>query len=222
MRGLSGAVLAVAFAVVVAASPAAAQRSSPAKPKPKPKPAPAKVAPTTEPADVTCPEELGVGLRTKASFCFVLAGRNPADGVLVKIPPNTAATLSFDIHNRHTYSEEEVRAGRGFARYTAAIGVLTMTGTLLGRGAVQAEFRTVKDLYDRIGGGAGPGGTKAVAPLGREQVSIPIPAGVDQVSLLGEVLEAMTSAGKEVATPGRPVAIISNVQIGLVPAKPRR
>ena len=77
MRGLSGAVLAVAFAVVVAASPAAAQRSSPAKPKPKPKPAPAKVAPTTEPADVTCPEELGVGLRTKASFCFVLAGRNP-------------------------------------------------------------------------------------------------------------------------------------------------
>ena len=112
MRGLSGAVLAVAFAVVVAASPAAAQRSARPNPSPSRSPAPAKVAPTTEPADVTCPEELGVGLRTKASFCFVLAGRNPADGVLVKIPPNTAATLSFDIHNRHTYSEEEVRRPR--------------------------------------------------------------------------------------------------------------
>ena len=88
-----------------------------------------------------------------------------------------------------------------------------MTGTLLGRGAVQAEFRTVKDLRSHRRRGRARG-TKAVAPLGREQVSIPIPAGVDQVSLLGEVLEAMTSAGKEVATPGRPVAIISNVQIG--------
>ena len=113
----------------------------------------------------------------------------------MSIPPHTQATLTFDLHNRHTYSEEEIRAGRGFAKYTAVIGVLSMTGDLLGRGAVQTEFRAVKDLYDRITGGAGPGGTKAVAPLGREQVSITIPPGVDQVSLLGEVLEATTAGG---------------------------
>ncbi len=98
-------------------------------------------------------------------------GRDPAEGVIVTIPPHTQATLTFDIHNRHTYSEEEIRAGRGFAKYTAVIGVLSMKGDLLGRGAVQSEFRTAKDLYDRIGGGAGPGGTKAVAPLGNELVS---------------------------------------------------
>ena len=63
-------------------------------------------------------------------------------------------------------------------------------------------------LYDLVTGGAGPGGTKAVAPLGREAVSVSIPAGVDRVSLLGEVLEATTAAGREVATPGRPVAIV--------------
>jgi hypothetical protein len=167
---------------------------------------------------VRCPEQLGTGLKTKASFCFVLAGRDPAEGVIVAIPPHTKATLTFDIHNRHTYSEEEVRAGRGFARYTAVIGVLSMTGTLLGRGAVQSEFRTARDLYDRVTGGAGPGGVKAVAPLGRESVTIEIPAGVDQVSLLGEVLEATTAAGRDVATPGRPVAIISNVQVEYLPA----
>jgi hypothetical protein len=192
-------------------------RTTGTKPVPAPKP-----VPQTEPAAVTCPELLGTGLKTKATFCFVLAGRNPAEGVLVAIPPHTQARLTFDLHNRHTYSEEEIRAGRGFAKYTAVIGVLSMTGDLLGRGAVQTEFRAVKDLYDRIGGGAGPGGTKAVAPLGREQVSIVIPAGIDQVSLLGEVLEATTAAGREVATPGRPVAIVSNVQVTYLPAPPPR
>jgi len=204
----------------VVCAPLHAQRSRTTTKKPAP-PAP-KPAPKTEPADVKCPEQLGTGLRTKATFCFVLAGRDPAEGVVVTIPPHSQATLTFDLHNRHTYSEEEIRAGRGFAKYTAVIGVLSMTGELLGRGAVQTEFRTAKDLYDRIAGGAGPGGTKAVAPLGREQVSITIPAKVDQVSLLGEVLEATTAAGREVATPGRPVAIVSNVQVTYVPAPPPR
>jgi hypothetical protein len=185
--------------------------------KPAPKP-----VPKTEPAEVKCREQLGTGIKTKEDFCFVLAGRDPADGVIVTIPPHTEATLTFDLHNRHAYSEEEVRAGRGFAKYTAVVGVLSMTGTLLGRGAVQTEFRTARDLYDRIGGGAGPGGTKAVAPLGREQVSITIPPGVDQVSLLGEVLEATTSAGREIAAPGRPVAIVSNLQVEYIPAPPSK
>ena len=168
-----------------------------------------------------CPETLGTGVKTGAVFCFVLAGRDPAQGVLVAIPPHTGpATLLFDIHNRHTYSEEDIRAGRGFAKYTAVIGVLTLKGELLSRGAVQTEFRTAKDLYDRVSGGAGPGGVKAVAPLGREEVSVTIPAGVDQVSLLGEVLDATTAAGRETATPGRTVAIISNVRVEFRPAPP--
>jgi hypothetical protein len=45
-----------------------------------------------------------------------------------------------------------------------------------------------------------------------------IPAGVDQVSLLGEVLDATTAAGRETATPGRTVAIISNVRVEYRPA----
>jgi hypothetical protein len=208
--------------ILTAAASADAQRTQSGRSSTR-KPAPvAKPALKVEPADVKCPEQLGTGLKTKASFCFVLAGRDPSEGVIVTIPPHTKATLTFDIHNRHTYSEEEVRAGRGFARYTAVIGVLSMSGTLLGRGAVQTEFRTARDLYDRITGGAGPGGVKAVAPLGRESVTIDVPAGVDQVSLLGELLEASTSAGREVATPGRPVAIISNVQVEYVPAPVRK
>jgi hypothetical protein len=205
--------------VLAGASDISAQRKKTTAKKPAPKPVPMKV----EPAQVKCPEVLGTGVRTGASYCFVLAGREAAQGVLVTIPPHTGtATLSFNLHNRHTYSEEDIRAGRGYSKYTAIIGVLTMNNDLLNRGAVQSEFRTAADLYERIAGGAGPGGVKAVAPIGNEEVFVTIPADVNQVSLLGEVLDATTSAGRETATPGRTVAIVSNLKVEYRPAPPRR
>ena len=203
-------VAAVLFVLTIGAD---AQRRTTKKPPP---PAP----PKTEPAKVQCRESLGTGVRTQASYCFVLAGRDPAEGVLVTIPSHTGpARLTFDLHNRHTYSEEDVKSGRGFAAYTAVIGVLTMKGDLLGRGAVRSEFRKAADLFERIGGGAGPGGVKAVAPIGNETVVVEIPAGVTQVSLLGEMLEALTAIGRESASPGRPVAIVSNVRVEYRPGK---
>jgi hypothetical protein len=42
------------------------------------------------------------------------------------------------------------------------------------------------------------------------------------VSLLGEILEAHTPAGRETATPGRPVAIVSNIQVEYRPAPAKR
>jgi hypothetical protein len=209
------------LSLVLSAAPSAQRRRAapPRKPAPAAKAAPLKIAP----AEVKCPESLGVGIRTGASYCFVLAGREPGEGVIVTVPPHAGpATLKFDLHNRHTYSEEDVRAGHGFAKYTAIVAVLSMKGDLLGRGAVQTEFRTAQDLYDRVSGGAGPGGVKAVAPLGKEEISVAIPAGTDVVSLLGEVLDATTSAGHETATPGRTVAIISNVRVEYRPAPPAR
>ena len=150
----------------------------------------------------------------------MLAGRDPADGVRVTIPKHVeVASLMFDLHNRHTYSDEDIRAGRGFAKYTAVVAVLTMKGELVDRGAVQTEFRSAGDLYERISGGAGPGGVKAVAPLGSEPIRISIPANVDEVSILGEVLDATTAAGRETATQGRTVAIISNVRVEYRPAR---
>jgi hypothetical protein len=214
------ALLLVLCALLTTVPVEAQRRRAPAPTKPAPPPP---AALKTEPAAVKCSELLGTGIKTHATFCFVLAGRDPAQGVLVSIPPHTGtATLTFSLHNRHTYSEEEMKAGQGFAKYTAVVGVLSMTGDLLGRGAVQSEFRAAKDLYDRVSGGAGPGGVKAVAPIGNEAVSVTIPANVEQVSLLGELLEATTAAGRESAAPGRPVAIVSNVQIEYRPAPPAR
>ena len=178
----------------------------------------------TEPATIDCPSLLGEGVQTGRSFCDVLTGGDPAAGVIVKLPPHTGtATLTFDLHNRHTYSEGLIKEGRAYRHYTATIGVLTMDNTLLSRAVVQSEFRVVADLVDFVSGGAGPGGVKAVAPSGTESISIVIPSGEDSVSILGEKLAIVRPDGTDNFTvPGRPVAIVSNVMLEYRPAPARR
>jgi hypothetical protein len=174
--------------------------------------------------DVKCPSLIGMGVKTVRSFCDVPAGRDPVQGIVITLPAHAGpGTLTFDLHARHLYSEDEMKRGKAYSHYRAVIGALTMNGELLDRGAVEAEFRGPADLFDRIGGGAGPGSLKAVAPAGREQVVITVPAGTDQVSLLGETLDATTSAGHEtIVMPGRPVAIVSNLLFEYHPAPVRR
>ena len=175
MRCASACLVALAIAV-----PAFAQAQKPVRKAPAP---PATAAKQVAP-EMTCPAPLGVGVKTKLSFCEVMIGRDPANGVVITIPPHKGpATLTFDLHNLHTYSEEQVKAHRAFSRYTATIGVLTLDNTLLSRAVVQNEFRAASDLVDRVGGGAGPGGVKAVAPTGSESISVAIPEGELSVSL---------------------------------------
>lgn len=169
----------------------------------------------SEPWEIKCPAPLGKGVSTEKKFCDVLTGRDPLEGIIIRIPPHRGrAILSFDLHNRQTYSEQEILAERAFSRYTATIGVLTLENELLSRAVIQSEFRTADDLVDRITGGAGPGGLKAVAPTGSERISIEIPSGINEISILGEKLEVMRVDRQEHFTsPGRPIATISNVSV---------
>jgi hypothetical protein len=194
------------------------------------RPAPARKAPPPQPqvtrveADVTCPSELGTGVKTRRRFCDVLTGRDPQGGIIVAIPPHRGPiTLSFELHNRHTYSEELVKTKKAFRQYTATIGVLTMDNTLVERAIIQSDFRTAADLFDRIEGGAGPGGVKAVAPSGAEMITMELPEEVeDHVSILGESLKVKRPDGDDnFSAPGRPIATISNVMLEYRPAPPR-
>jgi hypothetical protein len=205
--------------VLMMARLAAGQTRRPVHKPVAPPPAPlTKVVP-----EVMCPTPLGIGVATKLSFCDVMTGRDPSGGVLIPIPPHKGpVTLTFDLHNRHMYSDEQLKANRAHARYTATVGVLTMDNTLISRAVVQNEFRTAGDLVDRIGGGAGPGGVKAVAPTGTESVTINIPESEDQVSILGEKLTYERIDGSATYTsPGRPVAVISNLMIEYRPPPPK-
>jgi hypothetical protein len=216
--GWAGTIGRTAAIVLMLAVSAAAQTRRPAG-RPAPPPLP---PPKQEPADVVCPTPLGNGVVSKLAFCDVMSGRNPAEGILIKLPQHRGpVTLTFDLHNRHTYSEEQVKANRAFSRYTATVGVLTMDNTLISRAVVENEFRKVTDLVDRVSGGAGPGGVKAVAPTGTESISITIPEEEEQVSILGEKLTVERVDGTATySSPGRPIAIISNVMIEYRPGPP--
>jgi hypothetical protein len=207
-------------------TPTPQTRTPPRTPARTPARRPAPLPPLkTEAPMITCPNPLGEGVQTRRTFCDVLTGRDPADGILVDVPPHVGpARISFDLHNRHMYSEELIKSNRAYRRYTASIGVLTMDNTLLSRAVVQSEFRTVGDLVDRIGGGAGPGGVKAVAPTGTEPISIEIPEGEERVSILGEklIVERLDGPPDNFLLPGQPVAIVSNVMLEYRPAPPKR
>jgi hypothetical protein len=192
------------------------KKSTPAKKAPEP-------PPSRIQAELKCSSELGVGVKTARRFCDVLTGSDPKEGVLVTIPPHRGpVTISFELHNRHTYSAELVKLKQAYRKYTATVGVLTMDNTLVDRAVVQSEFRAEKDLFDRISGGAGPGGVKAVAPSGDEFITIELPANVaEQVSILGEKLSVMNPDGNDTFTsPGRPIATISNVMLEYRPGPP--
>jgi hypothetical protein len=199
-----------------------AQRRAPAR-----KAAPAPPPITRIAADLRCPSELGVGVKTERLFCDVLTGRDPKEGILVTIPPHRGpVTLSFELHNRHMYSDELIKAKKSFRQYTATVGVLTTDNTLVQRAVIQSDFRAAADLFDRIQGGAGPGRVKAVAPTGSEFVTIELPEDIgDHVSILGEGLKVKRPDGDDTFTaPGRPIATISNVMLEYrpAPAPPRR
>jgi hypothetical protein len=213
----------IAVVALLSVAPLDAQTTKRPAPKASARKPPASPTPqlTRIQAELSCPSELGMGVKTRRLYCDVLTGRDPKAGILITIPPHRGpVALSFELHNRHTYSEEQVKAKKAFRQYTATVGVLTMDNTLIERAIIQSDFRAAKDLYDRIEGGAGPGGFKAVAPSGSELITMELPEDVgERVSILGENLKVKRPDGDDnFVAPGRPIATVSNVMIEYRPA----
>lgn len=177
-------------------------------------------APAAAPVpDVTtafsCAADLGVGIKSKRKFCDIVISLAPKEGVTMTIPPHTGvSTLRFDLHNRYTLAAAAATPAQMFAKHTAAVAVLDQNGAVVGRAAVSRELRTEVDLFDRIAGGAGPGGAIAVAPGRPEPVVLELPEAVNLIAVVGLSLEAMSLAEQGTfTTPGRPVAAGSNFRI---------
>jgi hypothetical protein len=211
-----------AKAAQTAKPPATTTKKPATRPATRKPPAPKPLPLVTEPAVYSCPTTLGQGVRSDVTYCDVQIGRDPAGGVVIPFPPHQGpVTLSFDLHNRHTYSEEQIKTNRAYHRYTATIGVLALDNTLLSRFYVQNEFRTAADLVDRIKGGSGPGGLKAVAPTGSERIVFVVDEEENGVSILGDKLSVSRVDGVDnFSAPGRPIAVISNVMLEYRPAPP--
>jgi hypothetical protein len=170
--------------------------------------------------DATCASDLGSGVKTNRSFCDVIIATAPGKSVAMSIPAHTGpATLLFDLHNRFSAPAGSSDPAQAFQRHTVIVGVVRPTGELIDRAAVVGEFRTVQDLFDRISG-SGPSGVKAVAPGPVQAVRVTIPAGVQAIGIVGIRQDIDTrTAHAAFTTPGRPVAIVSNLRIEYVPGR---
>ncbi len=190
----------------------------------KKKPPPAKPTTKTESAAVECPNLLGNGVKSGQRYCDIVTGTDAKNGAIVRVPPHRGvATLRFDLHNRQMFSAELERSGRAYTRALATVIAAGLDGTVLQRNAVLSEFRTEADLIERIAGGAGPNGVKAVAPVGTEKVVVEVPESYDAVALVGETLSVTRLDGSEtVRAPGRPIAVVSNAQVQYQPAPPKK
>ena len=109
MRVRQLSIVALLFATLVAVDAQTSKKRAPAKK------APAAAALTRVEGQLECGSDLGIGVKTRRRFCDVMTGRDPKEGVLVTIPPHRGPVmLSFELHNRHMYSEELIKAQRAF------------------------------------------------------------------------------------------------------------
>ena len=169
----------------------------------------------------TCAASLGMGLKSKREFCDVIIATVPKNSVAVSIPAHTGtATLMFDLHNRFVLPAA-IAPGLSYARHEAIVTVVKANGDVINRAAVVREFRGLSDLFDQITGGGQPGGVKAVAPGPAEPIRFVIPAGVNAIGIVGSRLQTLTRLGGDEVfeSPGRPVAIVSNVRVEFKPLR---
>ena len=181
-----------------------------------PAPAPGRTPGTRVATATVCAANLGTGVKSRRTFCDAIIATTPKESVLMTIPAHTGAeTLMFDVHNRFSLPVVAGQPSLAFARHEAVVAVIRPTGEVIGRAAVIREFRTPADLFDQIGGGGRAGGVKAVAPGPAEGARLSIPAGVNAIGIVGVRLRARSGMGADETfeSPGRPVAIVSNVRV---------
>lgn len=188
---------------------AAAQQKSPA----------AKPPATKTSTTFRCAADLGTGLASRRRFCDVIVASVAADSVSVAIPLHRgAATLLFDLHNRFTVPAVPVGAPQAFVRHVAVVAVIRQTGDIIERAAVTRDYRTPASLFDRLPGAGRGASPKAIAPGDPQPVRITIPAGVNAIGIVGTRLEEWRVSGRAAFdSPGRPIAIVSNVRVEYTP-----
>lgn len=167
----------------------------------------------------TCAADLGVGVASRRRFCDVIVASVAADSISVAIPPHVgSATLSFDLHNRFSVPARTADPASVFVRHVAVVAIIKPTGDVIGRGAVERDYRSAKDLFDRIAGAGRGAPPKADAPGAPAPVQVTIPAGVSAVGIVGTRLEEWRASGRGAFdAPGRPIAIVSNVRVAYTP-----
>jgi hypothetical protein len=169
--------------------------------------------------NAACASDLGTGVKSRRRFCDVIIASTPRESVSIVVPPRTGvATLLFDLHNRFTVPPAGTDLSQAFLRHTAVVAVIRPTGEVIERAAVNREYRTVGDLFDRIAGPGRGSAPRIVAPGQPQAVSIEIPSGITSVGIVGARLEEWRAGGRGTFdNPNKPIALVSNLRLEFRP-----
>ena len=175
---------------------------------------PAKRTTTT----AVCASNLGAGVKSQRQFCDVVIAASAAESVSMSIPARTgAATLMFDLHNRFPVPAANADPVQAFASHVAVVAVIKSTGEVIERIAVNREYRTPSDLFDRIAGTGRGSAPKNIAPGQPQPVRVAVPTGVTGIGIVGVRLEEWRASGRGTYDNPRPIAIVSNWRIEYTP-----
>ena len=165
-----------------------------------------------------CASNLGAGVKTNRQFCDVIIASSAGESFSMTIPARTgAATLMFDLHNRFAVPAANIDPVQAFTSHVAVVAVIKSTGEFIERTAVSREYRTVADLFDRIGGPVRGSAPKNIAPGQPQPVRVTIPAGITGIGIVGTRIEEWRAAGRFTYDNPRPIAIVSNWRIEYTP-----
>jgi hypothetical protein len=169
--------------------------------------------------NATCASDLGMGAKTKRRFCDVIIASTPAESVSVALPPhNGAATLMFDLHNRFDVPAATAEPAQAFVSQTAIVAVIRLTGDVIERAGVSREYRSPRDLFDRLAGSGRGAPMRSVAPGYAQEVRIVVPATVNILGIVGTRLEQWRATARGAFdTPNKPIAMVSNLRVEYTP-----
>ncbi len=171
----------------------------------------------------TCAADLGQGVKTSRQFCDVIIATTSAESVAMAIPAahrdgDADVRSAQPLHRAGRRSRIPRRRSRGTRRSSRSSGPPGERDRARGRRSrVSAR---VQDLFDRIGGGARPGGVQGGRARSARSRSVSrFPRALPAIGIVGVRLEVHDTRGEARPTtrPGAPIAIVSNLRIEYTP-----
>ncbi len=159
---------------------------------------------------------LGKGAQSGTTYYDVVITRQPAAGVLIKLPyTRKGGKLTFDLHHRISMTPEF-----SAAEVTTVVEILTGGTTSVGTFALSDKINPGDKFQENILKTAAAGLDSYVTPLATKSVSLETRPGPQSLSIVGKTQTVTRGSNTtRVDTPNARIAVVSNLKFEEVTEK---
>jgi hypothetical protein len=151
---------------------------------------------------------MGKGATTGHSYYDVIITREPASGVLIKLPyTKKGGKFSFDLHHRIAITDDFGLP----ADITTVVEILSGGTTSVGVFTIANKVNQGDAFEEPINKASSAEIDKYVTPLGTKKITLDIRPGPQSISIVGQMLVITRgTATTRIDTPGTRIATVSN------------